>query len=119
MSLTGIRSLVLRAVPTLLLMASTSANANCGGSLDQAYCSDVHIVLLFIEANQHAYITINGNVSALPCTAPSGFLKLPKESTNYRAVYATLLSAHLASRPLNVRLAPIASECTITYVSLP
>jgi hypothetical protein len=104
---------------TCLLFFTSPAKADCGGSLQSAYCSDVRITLLYVDANYHAYITINGNISALPCTAGGGLLKLPNDSANFKALYATLLAAHLTTRALNVRLAPIASECTITYVSLP
>jgi hypothetical protein len=58
---------------TCLLFFTSPAKADCGGSLQSAYCSDVRITLLYVDANYHAYITINGNISALPCTAGGAY----------------------------------------------
>ena len=103
-----------------LLIGSGAAWAECSGAtIDQASCVDVRITLLYVDANTDAYITVSGNTNLLPCTASGGFLKLSSGSANFKPVYALLLAAHLSSRIVNVRLAPIASACTITYVTLP
>jgi hypothetical protein len=115
----SITASALRTLCASLLFIAAAAKADCGGTLDQANCLDVRTTLVYIDANEDAYITVSGNAGALPCTAPSGLLKLPKTAANFKAVYATLLAAHLASRPVNVRLAPIASVCSIVYVSVP
>lgn len=99
--------------------ASAQNQAECGGTIEQAYCGNAKITLLYIDSYNHAYVTINGNTASLPCKAAAGLLKLPQDATNFKIVYATLLAAHMSGRLINIRLAPNASECTITYVTVP
>jgi hypothetical protein len=101
-----------------------SAAADCGGAPGQGICTNVRITNLYIMANTaDAYITVDGNISALPCTPDGGYLLLlPGASVNFKAVYGTLLAAHLTSRSVNVRvLAGPAPQllCTIAYVVVP
>lgn len=99
--------------------AAAQNQADCGGSIEQAYCGNAKITLLYIDSYNHAYVTINGNTASLPCKAYAGLLKLPQDATNFKFVYATLLAAHMSGRLVNIRLAPNAAECMITYVTMP
>lgn len=102
-----------------LALLGTSVRADCGGVHPYGACTQVNVTLLYIDANADAWLTVSGNMSALPCTLNGDLIRLPTSSANFKAVYATLLAAHMAGRAVNVRVDPGVQACTVAYVTVP
>lgn len=65
------------------------------------------------------YIGINADLSGLNCTLVNGsMLTLMPDQTNFRQIYASLLTAYAMQRPLVVRIGEGTTDCRVSYVSL-
>lgn len=95
------------------------AQADCSGDLNSGYCSTVRATLIYIDANADGWLAVNGNMSAVACTASGGLIRLPGNSVNFKMVYATILAAHLSARDINIRFVPGIQQCTVAYISMP
>jgi len=104
-----------------LSLYCSPALADCGGSPGYGMCANVRITTLYIDINADGWLQVSGNVSALPGCSPSDgvLIRVPSAAPNFKAVYATLLAAHMAGRNVNVRIDPNASTCTVAYVTVP
>lgn len=110
---------MLAALGATLSIGVSGAHAACGGTNSYAACSDVNISLLYIEATSNAYIQVDGNPQALPCTLNGGYITLPGSAPRFNAVYATLLTAHSTKRKVTIRVTPNeANQCVVAYVTL-
>ena len=100
------------AVGACLFFASFIATAECvmGG------CTG-YVEQLYIEADGGLWLQTSGNETLAGCTADSNiFLRLPGDAPKFKEVYALLLAAQLADRPVFVRLATGSNPCRILYV---
>ena len=101
--------------PFLLLFATGGAFADCGGTQPNVSCIDTQVTELYLQASGSAYVKVNGNMGALPCSLDGGYITLKGTETNFKAAYATLLSAQSQSRLVSIRMTadPI---CTVSYI---
>jgi len=99
-----------------LLSPYTYAGA-CGGVQPYLLCSDVQVLVLYIESGGGAYIKVDGNPESMPCTLSAGYILLPGNDTKFNAIYATLLTAQSTGRRVGIRLTT-ATQCTVAYVTL-
>lgn len=108
---------------TLALGAACSAHADdCVAIGDgTGACMNTQVSLLYVESGAgnsgQAYIKTVGAMTALPCTLDGGFLTLPQSASNFKGAYATLLSAQLTQRTVDVRVSKNATGgCQIAYL---
>ncbi|MEJ8837057.1 hypothetical protein [Ramlibacter sp. AN1133] len=99
------------------LVSPGLAYAACSSSLgDAGYCDQVLVKRVYMDATSNAYVEVDGNTSALGCKLDGPWIMLPMNLQNSKAVYATLLAAQVAARPVQVRMVPSAAACTVAYV---
>lgn len=66
------------------------------------------------------YVYMDVDFSGLNCTPASGgtAITLPTDQPNFRTVYATLLTALVAQRPVIARINEGTVDCQISYVTI-
>ena len=106
----------LAAVCLLAGGAVDTARADCHGTQPYVVCENVKVTELIIYVDSPAYVKVNGNMDALPCTLSGGYILLRSHEANFRLVYATLLAAQLQSRDVDIRLSPTDPVCSVAYV---
>jgi hypothetical protein len=107
------------AIAVLALLGQSSAFA---AACSPTSCSG-QISMLYIEANGDAYVGFVGGLAGLTGCIPNDgeqqFLTLLATSANMKKVYATLLAAQMAGRPVTIAVAANSNGCTIRYVTSP
>jgi hypothetical protein len=104
------------ATALMFLGVSSAVNANC-----QAMgCFNVMVTELYMNAWAGGfYIQTSGDETLANCTPDSGvFLHVPESTAHLKEVYATLLAAQLADRPVSIRVNEGSSPCTVSYIRL-
>ena len=107
---------LVRSLLLMLAFFTVGAYADCGGS---GYCGNVRITLLYIGVTGDAWISVSGNINALPCTLNGNLIQLSTAAANFKTVYATLLAAQAADRTINVRVDPGSTQCSIAWMEIP
>lgn len=101
------------AVFSTIILVST-ASAECGA----AGCWSVYVEELYPEAQGGAWIKTSGNEALANCTADSGVYLRLNDTPGYKEIYATLLSAQLTDRKVNIRISEGSNPCSVVYVTL-
>jgi len=107
---------VLTAAATVFLGISSAANANCQAE----GCFSVMVTELYMNAWAGGfYIQTSGDETLANCTPNSGvFIHVPESTPHLKELYATLLAAQLADRPVSIRVIEGTSPCTVSYIRL-
>lgn len=108
--------LVLMAVITGVSMFAGEARAStCGVRV----CANADIGTLYLNSTGHIYIRLEADYAGLDCTPVSNaYIVLNRDHANYNQIYALLLSAELAGRPVSVRMTNADATCNVSYVTL-
>lgn len=96
-----------------VLFANTSdaecVPTNCTGYLDQVY----------MEANGNLYVQTSGNETLANCTPASGvYLFLSGSASNFKEIYAMLLSAQAMGWQVTLRILDGSNPCAISWASV-
>jgi hypothetical protein len=91
MKSTRLRSCVYACGIALASLMAGSARADCGSTPPGGYCAGVRVTLLYIDANSNAYLTVAGNMAALPCTLDDGLIRVLGASVNFKPVVCNAL----------------------------
>ncbi|MFA0812149.1 hypothetical protein [Microbulbifer epialgicus] len=92
------------------------ANAECSGHS----CVGVYVDRLYVTSHGIVHVGTSGDEKLLDCDAESG-VYATLDLNNYTgadAIYSTLLSAQLADKKVQVRVAEGTAGCKISYVTL-
>jgi len=91
----------------------------CGRSQSVDYCGPELIAVLYTTASGAIYVQPSSSWSGVVCTPISGvYAQLLPSASNFKQVYALLLSAKLSGFQVEMVMDPAQSQCTITYVTL-
>lgn len=105
----GVSTLLLASVMVL----SSQAQASCTGG----NCVNVTLDRLYIHSNGVIYIDTSGTETDLACTPSGGrYIKLTTTHPARDQIYALLLTAHEAKRPVWVSINTSEAECTLSYI---
>ncbi|MBL8266023.1 hypothetical protein [Steroidobacter sp.] len=102
---------------------STLAFAACASADCSALrCDNVYIEQLYVDSGDlgggDIWVRTSGAETALSCTANGGvLLKLSASSTYRKDVYALLMMAFSADKPVSIRVMP-GTDCPIAYVTV-
>ncbi|MEO1189506.1 MAG: hypothetical protein AAFW60_10575 [Pseudomonadota bacterium] len=90
------------------------AASQCSAKL----CANANVKLLYFKSNGDILIELDADTSPLNCTRVSDiYVTLTYENGNKEEIFATLLAAQSASKPIaRVRIIENSSECEISYV---
>jgi hypothetical protein len=81
----------------------------CVGFVDQVY----------VEANGNLYVQTSGNETLANCTPNSGiYLYLAASATNFKEIYAMLLTAETLGWQVTLRIVDSSNPCTISWASV-
>lgn len=102
---------------------STQALGDCDNTGE---CLAVTVVEMITHENGATYINTSGNEGKLAphCNALLQiFVYMHESQANYEEMYTSLLSSHLAGKPVSLKLranptGPTANECVIQYVTV-
>jgi len=90
-----------------------AAYAHCAG----VACTNVYIERLLLNASGPLHVAVDGDETALDCTAVSDFyVTLNTSDPNAEAIYSTLLAAHVAGKRVSIRIEQFSADCEIRYV---
>jgi hypothetical protein len=97
------------------LVCSTAAHAECSAT----GCYSVQVYHLSMTATNGFWVQTTGTETLANCTPDSGvFFHVPAGTAQLKEIYATLLSAQLTDRLVDIVINQGTNPCTVTYVNL-
>jgi hypothetical protein len=108
----------------LFLWPSAAAFAVCAHSgTGNDYCGPELISVLYIDGSGAIYVRPTTALSPAPagfvCAPVSGaYFLLSPNNTNFKQIYAALLSARVSGAPVTLVSDPAQPICTILYITL-
>jgi len=105
------KKLILGALALGVIATSSYAGCSatkCIGKVDK----------LYMTANGTLYVGMDGDESALSCTAPSGaYMSLAEGDIGKNAMYSLLLTAQTTNRDVTIRIQTGSPDCRVLYVT--
>ena len=97
--------------------------ATCGHSGGVDYCGPDVVGLIYVTSSGLVYVQPAGPLNAAPrgfVCAPAGgsYFVLEPNATNFKQIYAALLTARVSGAPVTLVADPAKSTCTLMYVTL-
>ena len=116
----------LQRVAALLTLAAWlpgAALANCGHDSGVDFCGPELMSLLYVTQSGLVYVRPSTPLTPRPTgfvCAPvgGGYFVLDPKATNFKQIYAALLSARVSGAEVTLVADPAQSTCTIAYVTL-
>lgn len=96
----------------LVFFITSYVNAACSGNV----CSAVLVDKIYANISGKVYVATSGTETNLNCTPGSGvYLTLEIDEPGSYTIYALLLEAQKASKPIKLRIDDNSSGCTVKY----
>ncbi len=104
----------------LAMMTGLFCSAAFAGACGTDFCTAT-VKSLYVNTSGLVYVQLNvssSDTSTLNCSLTSSvyFTIDPSTATNFNSMYATLLAAAHAGRPVDVRAADGSTGCSVLYV---
>jgi hypothetical protein len=97
--------------------------AGCGHSSGVDFCGPELISLLYVTGSGLVYVQPTSSLMPAPagftCSPVSGsYFVLDPKASNFKQIYAALLSARISGAPITLVADPAQPTCTILYITL-